>query len=116
MSKQIRRQHQRQPSHQEQEQAQAPAPEAGGTSAALEEEVACCLAEIDQVLQEADAERKAAEEAFRVLYRKWTGTFISREAMNDKFRIWSAQYAHLGLQVVWCCGSPVLLDAEGNRV
>ena len=68
----------------------------------LSEDVACCLAEIDELLNTEQAEREQAVREFEAL-----GKFSTNREMN----IWQAKYAHLGLRYGRsCCGEPFLID------
>lgn len=71
--------------------------------AAIDEEVACCLAEIDKMLDEAETERERALREFRELKAEgWDWA-----ALN----VWKATYAHLGLKVgASCCGGPYVYN------
>jgi hypothetical protein len=86
----------------------------------LDADVECCLAEIDEVLTEAADEREKATAEFQELKHRWDSlgsVYRSKGAdaydklegeLQDKFRQWQARYAHLGLSVRWCCGTPVM--------
>lgn len=108
-------------SHTATAQADEEAPETGTAERdeTLAEDAACCIAQIEAVLddEQAKAEREFAglAEKFGGLYDRdpedW-GTFdADKEACKDEIRVWQAQYAHLGLEVGWCCGVPHLKDA-----
>jgi hypothetical protein len=68
----------------------------------LDEDVACCLAEIDEVLDAERAERDQAEKEFAKLLRD--------NASESRLNLWQAKYAHLGLSYSWCCGTARLVD------
>lgn len=98
---------------------------------ALDEEVECCLAEIDSVLEQARSEKDKAHAEFDEIttrYREAMAAAVRRyneangneeeisaafrdeqqaeDALMDGMRLLEAQYAHLGLQVGFCCGEP----------
>jgi hypothetical protein len=81
-------------------------------NSALTEEVACCLEEIDSALAEQDEEREKAEEEFHVTQEKVGAGKLSRLEAEDILRVWEAKYAHLGLTVGWCCGSPEIYEKD----
>lgn len=77
----------------------------------LDEDVACCLAEIDEVLAEAKSEKDIAREEFDAITEQYVNTDISPATRDDKLRVWSAKYAHLGLAVGQsCCGEPYMYE------
>jgi hypothetical protein len=66
----------------------------------LDEDVACCLAEIDELLDTEAAER---EQARREFHR------FNRGTSDRVLDIWQARYAHLGLKYGRsCCGTPFI--------
>lgn len=73
----------------------------------LDEDVACCLAEIDKILDEEESERDRAVREFRELrgISDWDD-FTRAE------RVWQAQYAHLGLRIASGCCTVELYDEE----
>ena len=72
--------------------------------AALDEEVACCLDEIDEVLSQEAAEREQAEREFEA---------FGRHTPERELRRWQAKYAHLGLKYGRsCCGTPFFYDEK----
>lgn len=77
----------------------------------LDEDVSCCLAEIDAVLEEAKSEKDLAREEFDAITEQYVSTDMSPATRDDKFRVWSAKYAHLGLAVGQnCCGEPYVYE------
>jgi uridylate kinase len=72
----------------------------------LDEDVACCLAEIDEVL---DAERTERDQAAKE-FDQLSNESLSERALKKKLNLWQAKYAHLGLSYGWCCGVPRLMD------
>ena len=89
-----------------------PASSADLRNPGLSEEVACCLEEIDSALAEQEDEREKAEEEFRVTQARFWAGKLSRPEAEDIFRVWEAKYAHLGLTVGWCCGSPEIYEKD----
>lgn len=80
----------------------------------LDEDVACCLADIDEVLAEAETEteRDRALREFSEI-RRSDG---SEEDEERKLAVWQATYAHLGLRVGRsCCGEPFVFDEHEYR-
>ena len=86
-------------------------------NAELAEDVACCLAEIDELLTETEeerqktlkAERKAAIAAWRK-FRRATNYDEQAEAFNQK-------YAHLHIKADWsCCIGAYLYDTETDEM
>lgn len=72
----------------------------------LAEDVACCLAEIDEVLDRERDERERARREF--------GAF-DRDTGDRELNHWQAKYAHLGLRYGRsCCGTPYLVDPGEN--
>jgi hypothetical protein len=67
----------------------------------LDEDVACCLAEIDEVLDAEKQERDQAEREFDE---------FDRDTSEKALRTWQAKYAHLGLSYGYCCGMRYLID------
>ena len=77
----------------------------------LDEDTACCLAEIDKVLAETqESERDAAIREFRALNDDGEVGRARRE------RLWRAQYAHLGLRIVDSCCKVALFDKDTHHV
>jgi hypothetical protein len=69
----------------------------------LDADVACCLAEIDDALDEASEseEDRARREFSDILARN-----LGHEDLDQELRVWQAQYAHLGLYYGFsCCGA-----------
>jgi hypothetical protein len=77
----------------------------------LDEDVACCLAEIDEVLDAERAERDQAEREFNQL----SNEPLSERALKKKLNLWQAKYAHLNLSYGWCCGVPRLVDNSKKK-
>jgi hypothetical protein len=73
----------------------------------LDEDVACCLADIDELLAETESERDRAVREFEDL----------RAQRNLKgLRVWQAQYAHLGLSFgTSCCGSRIYMYEKDGK-
>jgi hypothetical protein len=69
----------------------------------LDEDVACCLDEIDAVLGADQAERDQAEREFNQFDHRTSERTLNR---------WQAKYAHLGLTYGWCCGMLHLIDSK----
>ena len=82
---------------------QSAAEEADVRNEALVGEVACCLAEIDEVLAEQESGQDKAKEEFEAIAAQ-----PYSEEKEDLLRQWQAQYAHLGLGYQWCCGELVM--------
>lgn len=72
----------------------------------LEEDVACCLAEIDKVLEE-ESERDRAIREFREL--------VNADDYYRAERVWQAQYAHLGLRIAQGCCTTALYDEKTGK-
>lgn len=70
----------------------------------LDEDVACCLAEIDEVLKEEESERDKAIREFREL--------ANANDYHKAERVWQAQYAHLGLRIAQGCCTTALYDEK----
>lgn len=119
----IREERQRQQPGRE-EETEAPAQVADLRDEQLDDDVSCCLAEIDEVLAEEESEHETAKREFDALSKRWGNRWDLYESsmtedrlqafnknadeLKDEFRLWQAQYAHLGLTVRWCCGEPVM--------
>lgn len=72
-------------------------------SAGIDEETACCLADIDQVLEEAQQESEE-EKALR----EW-----NEGVHTEKFiRVWNATYAHLGFKAHYSCCQIVVMKGD----
>lgn len=71
----------------------------------LDDDVACCLEEIDEVLDAEKREREQAEQEFYAF-----DITVTEKQLN----LWQARYAHLGLSYGWCCGMPRLFK-NGNK-
>lgn len=84
------------------------APPADQRNEKLDKEVACCLAEIDQLLEEAESERDAAIREFREL--------PGADNYGQAERLWRAKYAHLGLRIASGCCTVALYDQEAGEV
>lgn len=69
----------------------------------LDEDVACCLAEIDKLLDE-ESERDRAVREFRELE--------NADDYHQAERVWRAQYAHLGLRIASGCCTVALYDEK----
>jgi hypothetical protein len=107
----------------EQTPEQAPADQ---RNAELDEDVECCLAEIDAALEAAETERDRAVREFRELRERWEQADADRwdgedvadaaaalDAVDEELRVWAAAYAHLQLQVRYsCCGTPFAYDTD----
>src|ERR1700680_2984420 len=70
----------------------------------LDEDVDCCLAGIDDLLEEQEKQQETACREFRLIKRRWDTADNQDPAWNelfreteDELRIWQAKYAHLGL-------------------
>ena len=113
MSTQKQAQHQ----HHDAEEVEVVEPATDLADADLAEEVACCLAEIDKVLEETGKTEK--ERALEEYIAFWNAPHSTQEEAGElrrKIRIWRAQYAHLGLRTVEsCCGIHVV-DENGDVV
>jgi hypothetical protein len=72
----------------------------------LDEDVACCLAEIDKVLEE-ESERDRAVREFREL--------VNADDYHQAERVWQAQYAHLGLRIASGCCTVALWDDKAKK-
>ena len=69
----------------------------------LDEDVACCLAEIDDLLTEEESERDRAIREF--------------DGLDEKgMRVWNAKYAHLGLRVGESCCVLYLYDNNAGKM
>ena len=78
----------------------------------LDADVACCLAEIDAVLEEAESERDRALREFSELKAR-----DGAEDVEAELRVWQAKYAHLQLKVSRsCCGLYAYDEASGRIV
>lgn len=73
----------------------------------LDQDVACCLAEIDKALDREQAERDQAKREFRAF--DWYTT-------DGELNRWVAKYAHLGLKYGRsCCFSLYLVDSKDEE-
>ena len=70
----------------------------------LDDVVACCLAEIDELLEAEQAERDQAQREFDAF-----NSYTPKRVLN----LWQAKYAHLGLRYGICCGRPYLIKGKG---
>ncbi len=75
-------------------------------NAELDGEVACCLAEIDELLAETESERDRAVREFGQL---------DDEDLRG-VRVWNARYAHLGLSIGRACCTLYLWDKNASTV
>jgi hypothetical protein len=65
----------------------------------LDEDTACCLAEVE-------SEKDKATREFDEIKAKFERVEISYAQTSDELRVWQAEYAHLGLRFGEdCCGS-----------
>lgn len=97
------RQEQRRPARTVRESGEQAAPAADLVNEQLAEDVACCLAEIDELLAPEESERDAAIREARALDK-------NSADYNKQLRLWQARYAHLGLSIVTSCCVTMLLD------
>lgn len=80
-------------------------------AATLDEDVACCLADIDAVLGEVETEKDRAIREFKVLKELED----AGEDYETGLRVWKAQYAHLNLEVYdHCCLTLFDPEADGG--
>lgn len=105
----------RRPARQERHDEEVEAPQYDEQAQRASDDAACCLAEIDKVLdaeaahEETERERYQRErDAAMALYdeiraRGYHSDFDGNFALE--LRLWQAQYAHMGL--VDCCGRPI---------
>lgn len=96
-------QQRRQQRNEEPQEGEQSAPDLRNTE--LDDVVACCLAEIDKLLEAEQAERDQAKREFEAF-----GYNTPRGALN----VWQAKYAHLGLSYGICCGTPYLIEGKGK--
>jgi hypothetical protein len=76
--------------------------------AELDEDVSCCLAEIDEVLAEVETERERAEREFTEIQAEWE--YLDK---RGALAVWQARYAHLGLSVDYnCCTGEPYIESE----
>ena len=70
----------------------------------LDEDVACCLAEIDEVLDREADEREQARREFDA---------FGKDTTNRELNLWQAKWAHLGLKYGRsCCGTPFMYEEK----
>jgi hypothetical protein len=82
----------------------------------LSDDVACCLGEIDRVLEETEAEesaierrereeRERAKATWEALQRSvgFFSTLAERDYYSSQVMMWRAKYGHL---YEWCCSNP----------
>jgi len=91
----------------EQQQQEATAPDL--RDGQLDEDVACCLAEIDKIL-DGESERDRAVREFRELRGTSDWDDLARAE-----RVWQAQYAHLGLRITSGCCTIALIDEKTGK-
>lgn len=76
----------------------------------LDDDVACCLADIDETLAGHETEEQRALREYHELRESGV------EEHDDKLRVWQAQYAHLGFRrEASCCGS-YYVDKDGKFI
>ncbi len=105
----------RRPARQERDEEAADAPQYDAQAQRASEDAACCLAEIDKVLdeeaahEETERERHERESAVAMaLYEEIRARGYHSDFNGSyelELRLWKAEYAHLGL--VDCCGRPI---------
>lgn len=79
----------------------------------LDADVACCLAEIDSALEQAESERDRALREFRELRARDEGD----EYVGEELCVWEARYAHLQLTIGYsCCLGLYVYDKDGEHV
>jgi hypothetical protein len=87
---------------QQQRRQKAPEPEkqneAQRSRGELDEEVACCLAEIDEALAAAETDAQKAK-------REWEALDWKDPEVRQAVSIWAEKWKHTGC-VGWCCGTP----------
>lgn len=102
MSEQARQQHRFARRHRDESQEVPP----DLRNAELDQDVACCLDDIDKVLDREQEERDQARREFDKFDHRTTEKTLKR---------WQAKYAHLGLRYAWCCGEPYLVDPKNGE-
>lgn len=107
MTEHIRPARQGRPQDEDQPQQQQQQP-ANQRNEQLDEDVACCLAEIDELLAKEESERDRAIREFRALK--------NADDWSKAKRIWQAQYAHLGLRIYSGCCTVALYDSADQLV
>lgn len=80
----------------------------------LADDVECCLAEIDELLEEAESERDKAIAEFREIRQKYISGEGSGEYIDSLMNLWQAKYAHLQLSLGVSCCSMYLYDDDTN--
>jgi Pup-like protein len=80
----------------------------------LDEDVACCLAEIDEVLASTQSERDTAKTEFQEIADRYNELEAGYKSTEAALIVWQAKYAHLGLGYDWyCCGGPYVTGDDG---
>lgn len=88
----------------------------------LDEDVQCCLADIDKALDEQEPEEDIAEKRAREqraaakaeyvgIHDRYADGTLTSQAATRQLRIWEATYGHLFPQR-GCCNSPIWPDDE----